>query len=117
MTIKEFFYPVDAKHSTVLGHAGDSKVGRQLWGELDFRHVQTDGGVNFFNPTGGEYLHVRCKYDPRQDEPENRWYRVRCKHYVGSKWRGGIVVNVLLRADGDGWKWVVVTELEERDET
>lgn len=65
------------------------------------------------NPLDGEYLHVACKWDRIMDGPgkptkkSRRWYRVRCKHHIGSKWRGGVVTEVRVRKHRGLWEWVV----------
>ena len=110
---RAFVYVVDQQHSTVLGYSATSKTGARLWGELDWRGVRQDGGQHFFNPCGGQYLHVRCKYDPDQDGAKpcpvshRRWYRVRCRHEIGSEWRGGSVKDVEAQKRGRTWVWIV----------
>lgn len=108
-----FGYPVNETHSTVLGYSAKSKHGKHLWDELDWRGVLEDRGEHLFNPAGGSYLHVRCKYDSQHDGPKpcpvsnRRWYRVRCSHEIGSSWRGGVVKNVTVERRNNQWWWVV----------
>ena len=110
---RTFEYPVNSLHSTVLGYTATSQYGKQLWGELDWRGVSQDGGTHIFNPAGGEYLHVRVKYDCDQDGPQpcpvsnRRFYRVRCTHEIGTKRRGGIVQNVKVIKRSRHWFWIV----------
>ncbi|MEE8427058.1 MAG: hypothetical protein V3S15_07205 [Woeseiaceae bacterium] len=109
---KEYEYPVDVKHSTVLGYTATSNNGRRLWDELDWRGVRTDGGTHFMNPAGGEYLHVRVKPEGKHERlvKDRRWYRVRCRHEIGTKWRRGIVRDVEVIKRGQWWYWLVTTE-------
>lgn len=115
-TQAEYLYAVDAAHSTVLGYTVVSKAGRHYWQELDWRGVRQDGGQHLFNPAGGEYLHVRCKHDSDMDGSDRslanrRWYRVRCRHEIGTKWRGGIIADVKVKKLPRGqWQWVVIVE-------
>ena len=105
-------YPVDVKHSTVLGYTVTSKNGRRLWDELDWRGVRDDGGTHFMNPCGGEYLHVRVKPEAKYERllKERRWYRVRCRHEIGTKWRGGIVTDVKVAKRKGQFYWIIETE-------
>ena len=113
-----FEYLVDHRHSTVLGYTATSRCGGHFWQELDWRGVRTDGGQHLFNPCGGEYLHVRVKYDRELDYwslADRRWYRVRCRHEIGTSWRGGIVRDIKVFKRGRQWFWqvcVALTELE-----
>lgn len=111
---KIYEYPVNASHSTVLGYATTSIAGKGLWDELDWRGVREDGGSHIFNPAGGGYLHVRVM--PEKYERllcERRWYRVRCCHRIGSKWRGGVVADVRVKKRGKKWIWIVDVEQSE----
>jgi len=84
-----------------------------MWAELDWRKTRKDGGRHLMNPQGGEYLHVRCKPSKAMDGGgyipayDRRWYRVRCAHEIGSKWRNGIVADVRLELSAHGWEWVI----------
>ena len=119
--MKTYEYPINENHSTVLGYTATSKFGRKLWDELDWRGVRQDGGQHFMNQSGGEYLHVRCKYNPDQDGRKpvplshRRWYRVRCRHEIGTKWRAGHVADVKVKKSGKRWLWsiIVAESLEE----
>ena len=95
-------YPVEAKHSTVLGYGATSQAGKPLWAALVWAGARKDGGAHMMNPTGGEYLHVRVK--PLTD---GCWYRVRCSHYIGNRWRGGVVENVEVKQKRGKWHWRV----------
>ena len=109
-TTRIYVYPVNARHSTVLGYTATSAFGKSLWDELDWRGVYQDGGTHLFNLAGGEYLHVRVKYDAEQDGrslKHRRWYRVRCVHEIGTKWRGGIVQGVQVEQRARQWFWIV----------
>lgn len=99
---RTFVYAVEAKHSTVLGYGATSQVGKKLWASLVWAGARKDGGSHMMNPTGGEYLHVRVK--PLAD---GCWYRVRCAHYIGNRWRGGVVQNVQLKQKRGKWHWRV----------
>ena len=110
---KRFEYPVDAKHSTVLGYETTSKVGRHLWDELDWRGAWQYGGQHFMNPAGGEYLEVRVKPEGKYERLllDRRWYRVRCRHEIGTVWRGATVTNVTVVKRKGHWFWIVATEV------
>ena len=74
--------------------------------------------VHIFNPAGVMYLHVRVKYDADEDGPrpcplkDRRWYHVRCRHEIGSKWRGGIVKDVNVVKRRGKWFWGVTVSDE-----
>ena len=123
MITRTFFYPVNERHSSVFGYSATSKFGKRCWDSLDWRAMRRDGGTHIFNTVGGEYLHVRVKYDQDQDGPlpcpvsHRRWYRVRCWHEIGTAWRNGVVSDVKLeKRSGYSrqrkclWLWVVVVE-------
>jgi hypothetical protein len=95
-------YPVEANHSTVLGYGATSKAGKPMWAALVWAGARKDGGAHMMNPTGGEYLHVRVK--PLTD---GCWYRVRCSHSRGNRWRGGVVENVEVKQKRGKWHWHV----------
>ena len=115
---RAFEYPINERHSSVLGYWAMSQFGKRCWGELDWRGVRIDGGTHFFNQAGGAYLHVRVKYDRDQDGPlpcpvkNRRWYRVRCWHEIGTKWRGGTVNNIKIKQESGQWIWVVTVMVE-----
>ena len=110
---RTYEYPVNERHSTVLGYTVTSQHGQHLWNELDWRGVRVDGGRHILNPCGGVYLHVRVKYDADQDGPQpallkhRRQYRVRCTHAVGWPWRGGTVTDVKVKKRARKWFWLV----------
>ena len=117
-----YSYPVNERHSSVLGYSATSQSGKRLWDELDWRGVREDGGTHIFNPVGGEYLHVRVKYDRDWDGPlpcpveKRRSYRVRCWHEVGTDWRDGIVFDVKVEKQSRLWVWIVIVEKVEASE-
>lgn len=116
MNQRNFEYPVNERHSSVLGYSATSQFGGKCWEELDWRGAWKDGGQHFLNPAGGEYLHVRVQYDRDQDGPRpckvsrRRWYRVRCWHEVGTNWRGGIVSDIKVVKRCRQWVWIVSVE-------
>jgi len=99
---RTYVYPVEAKHSTVLGYGTQSQMGKKLWATLHWPGAWKDGGAHLLNPTGGDYLHVKVK--PLAD---GCWYRVRCAHYVGNRWRGGTVQKVEVIKQRNKWHWRV----------
>jgi len=102
---RTYEYPVNERHSTVLGYPAKTS-GRGFWSELIWDdEVRTDGGQHFLNPCGGEYLHVKAA-DPGEDW-DGVWFRVRCVHEIGSKWRGGVVSGVRVERRHHGWFWIV----------
>lgn len=104
--------PVTADTSTVLGYGHRSEYGAKLWSELDWRLAWRDGGQHLFNPLGGQYLHVRVKWDRKEDGPRkilkwSRFYRVRCRYYIGGKFRRREVADVTVEKRGKRWAWIV----------
>lgn len=105
-------YPVSDRNSTVLGYGALSRYGARLWRELDWRAAYKDGGVHILNPCGGAYLHVRCRWSRDMDGPskrlkDRRWYRVRCRHAIGRKFRGLVIKSVDVALKNGRWFWLL----------
>lgn len=105
--------PMDhPQHTEILGYRLNTKTGKYLWAELDWKNWRLDGPEPHIFNAGGNYLHVRVKHDPKQDGPDKdsyRQYRVRC-WWAGKKYKGRRVTDVRINMVNGRLHWVVSTE-------